>query len=244
MGLKPALQLESLEVKRGRNFKLVIDSLEVLPGRILSVTGPNGSGKTTLLETLAGLTKPDRGEVKLGGQTLSHNLRQTKASLGFIPDDDSWFVAELTAREYFRLLGKVYEDAGRKVQDGLTEKLAARLYFSSWDQALESLSHGNKKKVQIIAGLMHSPAVIVVDELRNGLDPLAIIAAEKLIRDEAKRGASIVAATHDLWWAERVADEILLLNDGEVAIKGRKQELVRRFGSLERLFLKLAAAGV
>jgi ABC-2 type transport system ATP-binding protein len=119
-------------------------------------------------------------------------------------------------------------------------QLSRMLHFSAFEQPLESLSHGNKKKVQIIAALLHEPKVIVLDELRNGLDPLAIIAAEELVRSEASRGACIVAATHDLWWAQRIATETLLLIDGKVAYHENTDRMLEQYGSLETLFIQLA----
>jgi len=116
---------------------------------------------------------------------------------------------------------------------------AEALRFTAFEQVLSSLSHGNKKKVQLIAGLLHQPGIIILDELRNGLDPLAILAAERLIKDEAARGACVVAATHDLWWAERISHETMLLVDGSVAIHDRTDNLLATYGSLEHLFIKL-----
>lgn len=240
MGLGPVLQITDLEVKRSKDFSLKISQLSLEPGKILGVAGPNGSGKTTLLEALAGILQPDGGVIKVCGLPLTNNLRQTKTQLGIIPDDDGWFVAELTAHEYFGLLVKVYEQAGCRINPLRIDNLAKRLQFTAFDQRLDSLSHGNKKKVQLIAGLMHGPRVIIVDELRNGLDPLAIIAAEQVIRSEAARGAAVVAASHDLWWSQRVTDETLLLSDGRVLVHNRTKVLVERYGSLENLFLKVA----
>jgi ABC-2 type transport system ATP-binding protein len=238
--VKRVLEINNLTVDRNLTFSLTLPSLRVRSGTILGVAGPNGSGKTTLLEAIAGIVSVDNGEVCLMGQPLTKNLRQARAHLGYIPDDADWFVAELTAREYFGLLATVYGDAGRLVEFDRIHQLAAQLRFSAFDQQLDTLSHGNKKKVQIIAGLMHQPDLIVIDELRNGLDPLAILAAEQLIRTEADRGAAIVAASHDLWWAQRMTDEILLLSDGQRLVQAPTAKLIERYGSLEKLFVKVA----
>ncbi|MEK7153601.1 MAG: ABC transporter ATP-binding protein [Patescibacteria group bacterium] len=233
------LDITNLRVRRSEAFALRIGHLRLQAGKILCVTGPNGSGKTTLIDCLTGLLAPTSGVITVCGQSVSNNLRATKAIIGFVPDDEQWFVKELCAKEYFALLQSIYIEAGVTADTGSNAtRLAQSLHFTAFDQQLGSLSHGNKKKVQIIAGLMHEPKVIFLDELRNGLDPLAIIAAEELIKQEATRGACIVAATHDLWWAQRVADEIVLLIDGSVALHEKTATLVQRHGSLENLFLK------
>jgi ABC-2 type transport system ATP-binding protein len=238
--LKPLLKITDLRVRRSEAFQLNIESLELAGRNILCVAGPNGSGKTTMIECLAGLLRPDAGKMMLAGQAIDNNLKATKRILGYVPDDEAWFVKELCALEYFELLIEVYRSAG--IQNDMPvriHKLAKALYFNNFRQPLEQLSHGNKKKVQLIAGLMHEPRLIVIDELRNGLDPLALVAAEHLLKQEARRGACIVASTHDLWWAERLADEVLLMVDGKPAISGRSKKLIQRYGSLEKLFLNI-----
>jgi ABC-2 type transport system ATP-binding protein len=171
---------------------------------------------------------------------IGHSISRTKSLIGLIPDDEQWLIAELTAREYFALLQHIYTEAGITINLKARERqLAKVLGFTAYDQALSTLSHGNKKKVQIIAGLMHKPRVIIVDELRNGLDPLAIMVAEELIKQESHDGATIIAATHDLWWAERIADQLLILANGSVLFDGAKNQAVAAYGSVEQLFLSL-----
>jgi ABC-2 type transport system ATP-binding protein len=238
--MKHLVEINNITVQRSHQFRLHLDTLRLKSGDILCIAGPNGSGKTTLIECLSGLLAPDSGMISLAGVEVSNNLKATKSILGYIPDDEAWFVKELCAKEYFALLAQVYQEAGA---DGdlpaRVDELAQKLYFTNFLQPLEQLSHGNKKKVQLIAGLMHGPKVIIVDELRNGLDPLAVIAAEQILKQEAERGACVIATTHDLWWAERVADQILLLVDGRQASQDQTKHIVKKYGSVEKLFLQV-----
>ncbi len=235
----PLVQVSGLTIQRSPTFYLFIRNLEIAGGTILCAAGPNGSGKTTLIECLAGLLKPDQGSVTIASMPWDASLWTRKSLIGYIPDDEAWLIPELCAAEYFALLEDIYQQAG-VTSDMATrvEHLRTKLFFTDMDTRLDALSHGNKKKVQIIAGLMHMPKVVIIDELRNGLDPLAIKAAEQLIKAEAKRGACIVAATHDLWWAERVADDMLLLIHGRPALYAHTKEIVSTFGSIESAFLK------
>lgn len=237
--MNQAIAATGIVVERSNTFRLDIPTLVLPAGTILCVAGPNGSGKTTLIECLAGLLTPDLGTITIAGQQLAKNIRHIKARIGFVPDDEAWFIHGLCAREYFALLAATYTKAG--IQTNMQrriDELATLLYFTAFTLPMEQLSHGNKKKVQIIAGLMHEPPVLIVDELRNGLDPLAVIAAEQLIRDEATRGACIVAATHDLWWAQRIASHILLLVDGAVQLYATTSSITRQHGSVERAFMQ------
>lgn len=232
--------VEQLRYSRSRSFELKIDRLTVSAGELICIVGPNGSGKTTFLENMAGIILPHRGRVSLLGTPISPNLASIKRELGYIPDDDNWFISELTASEYLILLEKVYAKAGSIVNmQRRSKQIAKALKFVLWDQPLMTLSHGNKRKVQIIAGLMHQPKGIIIDELRNGLDPLAVIAAEKIILEEVERGAAIITASHDLWWAERLAQKIYLLNEGRIAHVLIPEQLRRQGTSVESIFLDM-----
>ncbi|HYH75354.1 MAG TPA: ABC transporter ATP-binding protein [Candidatus Saccharimonadales bacterium] len=240
-----SLDIHNLSVIRSTTFTLTLPTLTVPPGTLLSITGPNGGGKTTLIECMTGLLAPTTGGISLYGQPIPAGLHTIRAAIGLVPDDDAWLIAELCAEEYVGLLRRIYCKAGaRTPMAARAVALAERLHFTAWRQPLGKLSHGNKKKVQLIAALMHQPQLLVIDELRNGLDPLAILAAEQLVRDELQRGAVVVAATHDLWWAERMATTVLLLLQGQAAAYGTTVQLVASHGSLEQLFIELATNGV
>ncbi|HEU4914763.1 MAG TPA: ABC transporter ATP-binding protein [Candidatus Saccharimonadales bacterium] len=234
------VQIHKLRVHRGVNFSLSIDCLSLTAGKTICLAGPNGSGKSTLIQSIAGLITPDQGTITVAGQAVSSNLRATRAAIGLIPDDEDWLIKELCAKEYFALLARVYRDAGvRTDMEAQALSLSRELMFNSFLQPLDSLSHGNKKKVQIIAGLMHHPALLVLDEVRNGLDPLAIIAVESLLKREKSRGACILAATHDLWWAQRTGDRIILLSQGKVQADKSTSSIKRTHKSVEAMFMEL-----
>lgn len=238
--MKHLVTITNLRLARSRNFKLELPRLRVGAGSFLCVAGPNGSGKSTLMECLSGLLKPAQGTITICGIVQSQTPSNTRRVIGYIPDDENWFIKELSAREYFALLRSTYWSAGVTID--MQERqavLAAKLGFTAFDIPLQQLSHGNKKKVQIIAGLLHKPAVILIDEVRNGLDPLAIIAVEALLKEEVARGACVIAATHDLWWAERVASDILLLVEGQVAFQDHTEQLLKNYDSLQDAFITI-----
>lgn len=239
------LRIENITLRRSSTFCLHLGNIRLTGGTILCVAGPNGSGKSTLIECLAGLLTSPTIRIFADGQLVSQNIRSTKTIIGYIPDDEDWFIKELCAQEYFNVLIQTYCKVDIPVEKMRyrVQYFASLMRFTAFTQPLVSLSHGNKKKVQLIAGLLHEPGIIILDELRNGLDPLAIIAAEKILRTEAARGACIVAATHDLWWAERIADETMLLIDGSVAIHKSTKELLTAYSSIEELFIALTEGG-
>ncbi len=237
--MKSLVTVRGLDAFQGPEFHLKVDSLKASSGSITCIVGPNGAGKTTLLECLAGLAQPLRGEITIRGRSVTNQLQHIRLHVGYIPDDEDWFVKELTAREYFEVLISVYRDAGVTAPlHKNIEQLAERLSFTAYALPLQYLSHGNKKKVQCIAALMHEPCVVILDEIRNGLDPLAIIAVEDILQALAKKGVCLIAATHDLWWAERIATNILLLRQGSVAVQDSLENILKKHTHLEDLFIE------
>ncbi len=237
-----ALEITGLVVNRGRDFSLRIPELEVFPGRVACIVGANGCGKTTLLETITGLLSPVSGVVTIAGRPLTTAAQHPyiKRVIGFVPDDEGWIIPELTADEYILLLAQIFARAG-VTHDLVREAriLARALQFTQAGQQLGSLSHGNKKKVQIIAALMHRPSLVIVDELRNGLDPIAIRQAEELLAKRKQSGTAIMAATHDLWWAERFADDIIMVQNGRILLQETTTSIVANSGSVEAKFMEL-----
>ncbi|MGZ6005139.1 MAG: ATP-binding cassette domain-containing protein [Candidatus Saccharimonadales bacterium] len=241
----PFLDIASVDIKRNKSFSLKIASLAVNTRGIVCLVGANGSGKTTLLETVVGLLSHEKGSIHILGSSLKLDAFDAKTKLGYIPDEDDWIIAELTAREYFDLHVAIYKEAGIRSKMAINvEDMASQLSFSSFDQRMGSLSHGNKKKVQIIVALMHEPAVIVVDELRNGLDPISIKSAENLLLQKSRQGAAVLAATHDLWWAERIAKRIIMIKDGQILLDESTKKIVKISGSLENKFMQLYGQNV
>lgn len=236
------LHIMYLQYRRNNKFSLDINELRVHGGEIVCIAGANGSGKTTLVEIVAGLIKPQAGGIYLTGKGIGVDNPEFKRNIGYIPDDDNWIIPELTPREYFAMLNSVYSDAGVVHNMYRHQRiLADTLLFDAYDKQMGALSHGNRKKVQIIAALMHQPKLLIVDELRNGLDPVVIRRAEQLIKDEAARGVAVLAATHDLWWAERFASQIIMLKDGQVLYEAATDSICKKYGSVESKFMELYA---
>ena len=234
------LTVDELRVRRSKSFELCIPYLRIAPGTVTCIVGANGSGKTTLMESLVGLLPKRSGLVRICGLDAHLDDPVVKRAVGYIPDDDGWIIPELTAREYFSLLIEVQDEAPNKwLLQQRIEHLAEELLFTSFDFQLGSLSHGNKKKIQIIAALLHDPHFIIVDELRNGLDPIAIHRAERLLEKRNMAGAAIIAATHDLWWAERFAHEIIMIRRGIVILNDYTQNIIEQAGSIEARFMEL-----
>jgi ABC-2 type transport system ATP-binding protein len=240
------LSLQNISTRRGQ-FALEVDSLQLPAGKIACVVGPNGGGKTTLLLTALGLL-PHAGQVKICGQNFDGTQPALKAKIGFVPDDPEMLFTELTGRECWHLTANVLagHGAGQIPQlEERAEELSITLSFDPPAKLTKNYSHGMRKKTQIVNALLATPPLIVMDELRNGLDPIAIKQAEDLMRTEKARGAAILAATHDLWWAERFADYIYILRQGKIVASGSLKQLLKKGEQhLEQAFFRIMADGV
>jgi ABC-type multidrug transport system ATPase subunit len=221
------LDLDRVEVRRGQ-FHLGPVSVQAEGGRIHALVGPNGAGKTTLIQSVLGLLPLSAGSVRLGGEPTAGRAPAVLARLGYVSDDPTEIIEELTARE----LWAVHARARRATDapDRLMTRAAALAERLGFDppprQLIRDFSHGMRKKTQLVAGLMHEPELVVMDEPRNGLDPLGIQQLERLIADLRDAGRVVLVATHDLHWAERTADLVCVLDHGRVLRVGAVDDIL------------------
>lgn len=224
-------------------FELGPVTLDVPAGEVLAVVGPNGSGKTTMLRALCGLRAFDEGTITLAGGKVEGRPDHLLANAGYVPDDHTELLPELTARELWDLHVLAHSRRGQD-PDLLRERgdeIALRFDFEPPDEPVGSYSHGMTKKVQIVAALMHSPKVVIFDEPHNGLDPAGIEELDEFMRDLADRGAGVIVSSHDLYYAERVADRILMLSKGQVLAHGSVPDVVGEHRNLrDSFFARLA----
>jgi ABC-2 type transport system ATP-binding protein len=211
----PTLVVQGLGKRFGDREAVRGVSFEVARGELLAIIGPNGAGKTTLLSMLAGIRKPDSGTVKQGGPNAERRI-------GWVPQNTAVY-AKLTVAQNLRLfarLEKVTElDA---VVDRMLEQTALT---ERADDELSSLSGGNRQRVNIAVGLLGDPPVLLLDEPSASLDPRQRQRLWGFITGLTERGTSVVFATHDIAEAERHADRVLVLADGELLFGGSPAEL-------------------
>jgi ABC-2 type transport system ATP-binding protein len=233
--MKAAIRFESV----GKSFagRTVVEDLsfEVRSGEVFALLGPNGAGKTTTVRMLVGIIRPDEGriEVSIGGS--SRRSAPPEAS-GYLPEDRGLYrdVPVLATLVYFgRLRGLDGREATRRAEEwlgrvGLLDRKGDRL---------DALSKGNQQRVQLVAALIHRPALAILDEPFSGLDPLSQEFFLDLVRDLRKDGTTVLLSAHQMDLVERVADRVLLMNRGREILSGAVEDLHGKLDSRPRLRL-------
>jgi ABC-2 type transport system ATP-binding protein len=212
-----ALRAEALSKSYGARRALQDVSFSAAPGELLAIIGPNGAGKTTLLQILAGSLSPTAGSVSLGGRDV-----------GWVPQQPAVY-SKLSVRENLLLFARL-EKVGDV--DGTVDRMLAQAGLS--DRAgdpVGTLSGGNRQRVNIAVGLLGDPAVLLLDEPSSSLDPRQRERLWEFVSGLARDGGTtVVYSTHNVAEAERHADRLLVLADGELLFAGTPDELERATG--------------
>jgi ABC-2 type transport system ATP-binding protein len=215
------------------------------PGQLVGLLGPNGAGKTTTVSMIAGLLTADRGEVLVAGCPLGGDTDPSKRRIGLVPQDLALY-EELTARANLRFFGSLYSLSGA----ALTTAIAAALELVGLgDRAgdrVKTFSGGMKRRLNLAAGLLHDPDILLLDEPTVGVDPQSRNAIFDNLEQLKARGKAILYTTHYMEEAERLADRIVIMDRGRVladdtlsGLRGRMRAAADGTASLEALFLTL-----
>ena len=223
------------------NFVAVDDvNLNVPDGTILALLGPNGAGKTTTVRMLAGLMAPSSGSATVAGYDVVRNPAEVRARIGLVTDVPGLY-AQMTLPDYLEFFGKIYGLSGPT----LKRRVAGLIdFFELSDHQHERMvgfSKGMKQKVALARALLHEPSVLFLDEPTSGLDPLAARAVRDLIVGLKHARRTIVLCTHDLAEAERLADEIAIIQRGRIVAHGSPTDL--RLGATPDTLVRIELVG-
>ena len=213
---------ESIGKRYGRTVAVQDISLAIPPGQITAVLGPNGAGKTTSLEICEGFRRPDTGRVRVfGADPLRFDAVQ-RARVGIMLQSGGvWSSAR--PLETIRHIASLYRNP--RSSDELIERLSLQRPGRT---PFRRLSGGEQQRVKFACALVGRPELVFLDEPTAGLDPHARRAVWELIEEERQRGAAVVLSTHLMDEAERLADRILIVHQGLIAVEGTPQQLTAR----------------
>ena len=220
-----------------------VDSLdlEIKPGEIFGFLGPNGAGKSTTIKMMTGILEPEEGDVILDGKSITKESIEAKKTFGYVPDVPDMFL-KLKGIEYLNFIADIYSVSSedRKVR---IEKYTKQFgIYDNLGDMIQSYSHGMRQKILVVAALIHSPKILILDEPMTGLDPKASHDLKEMMREYTKEGNTVFFSTHVLEVAEKLCDRIGIINKGKLIFVGTYDEMKEKFkenASLEELFLNL-----
>ena len=209
------LQVESVSKSFGNTAAIDGASLVVEQGSIVALIGPNGAGKSTTFRIIAGLTRPDAGQVLWHGQTIHSAL--PKEQLGFLPEERGLY-QDVDVVDLLKYWARLRAIRTSKIPELLEYWLHRLDLYLKRNEKVRSLSKGNQQKLQLAACLMHSPHLLVLDEPFSGLDPVNQDFASDILIERAKAGTAILISAHQLALVERIASSVALIQGGRTSM--------------------------
>ncbi len=207
---------------------------EIAVGETYGLLGPNGAGKTTTVSMICGLLEADDGEVVVAGRPVDSKSTDAKAAIGYVPQDIALY-PDLTARENLRFFGRLYGLRGPDLAARVDDVLEVVALHDRADERVDRYSGGMKRRLNIAAGLLHSPRLLVLDEPTVGVDPQSRNAILENVEKLAAEGVAVLYTTHYMEEAERLCDRVGIMDAGSIIAEGTRRELVDKLGELDRV---------
>lgn len=198
-------------------------SFQVRRGEVLGFLGPNGAGKTTTMQIITGVLAASAGRVAVGGDDIINRARQARTHIGYLPEQPPLY-PDLSVDEYLAYSGRLRGLRGQALKEAVNNCKTRCGLADTGRRLIRNLSKGYQQRVGIAQAIIHSPAVVILDEPTVGLDPIQIREIRALIR-ELGRDHSVILSTHILPEVQSVCDRVLIINNGELVLDRKLAEL-------------------
>jgi ABC-2 type transport system ATP-binding protein len=209
------------------DFTAVKDlSVTVRAGRVYGLLGPNGAGKTTTIRMMVNITAPDSGSIEVFGRKIDSELQNR---IGYLPEERGLY-KRMKVVDQLRFFAELKNVRG-KVFDVKVDEWLARVKLSEWkNKRSMELSKGMQQKIQFVTAVLHDPELLILDEPFSGLDPINAELLKEIVIDLKRKGKTIIFSTHQMEVAEKICDDICLINRSEKVFEGSLRELKSSFG--------------
>jgi ABC-2 type transport system ATP-binding protein len=195
-------------------------------GETIGLLGPNGAGKTTTVSMIAGLVRPDAGEVQIAGRALRGDTDPVKRNMGLVPQDIGLY-EEMSARENLHLFGALYGMEGAALKRAMDEALDLVGLKDRAREPVKGFSGGMKRRLNLAAAVLHGPDLLLLDEPTVGVDPQSRNAIFDNLESLKKRGKTLLYTTHYMEEAERLCDRLVIIDHGKIIADDTLQALNR-----------------
>jgi ABC-2 type transport system ATP-binding protein len=230
---RPMIEAAGLHKRFGSTHALRGLDLSAAEGTILGVLGPNGAGKTTAVRILTTLTRPDAGSASVAGIDVLRHPDEARRRIG-VAGQNASLDEMLTGQENLRMIGRLYRLDGANADRRAAELIERFELVDAANRPVKTYSGGMRRRLDLGAALMSQPPVIFLDEPTTGLDPKGRLSMWELIADLARSGTTVLMTTQYLEEADRLADDIAVIDHGRVIARGTANDLKRMVGG-ERL---------
>lgn len=211
--METVIETQKLTKYFGKSRGIIDVDINVQKGEIFGFIGPNGAGKSTTIRTLLGLIYATSGSARIFGKDVVKSGKQIHEEIGYLPSE-VFYYDDMKAGELLKYSGSFYKKDQAAI--GKRIKHLAALLNLDLDKKIDDLSYGNKKKVGIIQGLLHEPQLIILDEPTGGLDPLIQQKFFDLLREENKKGATILFSSHNLTEIQKLCHRVAIIKEGRI----------------------------
>ena len=239
--------LEVQHLRKSFGSVVAVDdvSFTLRKGELVGLLGPNGAGKSTTVSIIAGLLTPERGEVLIDGKRLTGDTDPAKRRIGLVPQDIALY-EELSARENLRFFGSLYSLTGSALEEAMTSALELVGLTERAGDKVKSFSGGMMRRLNLAAGLLHDPDILLLDEPTVGVDPQSRNAIFENLEHLKAQGKALLYTTHYMEEAERLADRIVVIDHGRAVaddtlagLQSRVPAVNGKPATLESVFLTL-----
>jgi ABC-2 type transport system ATP-binding protein len=216
-------------------------TLDIFPGEIFGLLGPNGAGKTTIISILCGLFPSTRGTVHIDRMDIQSKIGQIKQIIGVVPQDIALYPT-LTARENLTFFGNMYNLRGRTLHNRIGECLEVFGMEKHARKRISTYSGGMKRRINLIAGLLHNPKILFLDEPTAGIDVQSRVVILEFLKELNKKGTTIIYTSHYMEEAENLCSRVSIIDRGNIISTGNPKQLVSEhpeFKNLENIFIYL-----
>lgn len=231
----------SKKYKGSENFSVSNLDLFIREKEIFGLLGPNGAGKTTLISILCSLIKPTSGSFSINGLTYKENKNQLKQLIGIVPQEYALYPT-LSAFENLKYFGSMYGLKGKHLNSKINTSLEHLGLLPFANKTIETFSGGMKRRVNLIASILHEPKVLFLDEPTVGVDVQSKNVIIDFLKDLNNKGTTIIYTSHHLNEAESFCSRVAIIDHGKLIIKGKPSELIGKYQgthNLEDVFLNL-----
>lgn len=223
--------------KRYKNITALDDvSLNIKPGEFFGLLGPNGAGKSTLMNLLAGYIEADSGSITFNDIIVSRNSLNVRKKFGLAPQSLALY-DDVSAETNLKIFGSLYNIDEDRLKANIADKLYTAGLYERRKDLVKSFSGGMKRRLNLIAALLHSPKVLLCDEPTVGVDPQSRNAIFDYLQKINDEGITVIYTTHYMEEAERLCKRIAIIDIGKIIAQGTKDELLNLLPYKEEIFI-------